>query len=87
VIELTASIMLFVGGFWWGEWFAQRQADKMPKLSDAGTVLLTRMSNGLLDKRKFVGRSVEITAEHYFEIGENEFTLSLCLNADESADA
>lgn len=90
MIELTASIMLFVGGFWWGQWYAKRQAAKICKAEahkDAGTELITLMSRRLLDKRRWVGRDVEIMAEHTFDIGANNYTLSLCLNADESADA
>lgn len=87
MIEVVASILIFVAGIYWGYRLAARSFAQIPKTQDAGTELITLMSRRLLDKRHWVGRDVEITAEHTFDIGANNYTLSLCLNADESADA
>jgi hypothetical protein len=87
MIEVIASVLIFVSGLYWGHWFAARSFAAIPKTHDAGTMLLTLMAKKLIDKRKFVGRDVEITADHFFEIGDNKFTLSLCLDAEESAEA
>ena len=80
--EIASAIMIAICGFWWGEWYAERKAERNKGKGDVGLILIARMADQLLKSRKFTGSPIQLTASHHIPVNGNDFTLSLRLEAD-----
>jgi hypothetical protein len=82
---LATALLLFVSGFWWGEWWASRRALKIIAVRDPAFQLLYGMVSGIIEKRKLVGRYLTIYRQERFEISGEKFSLTLQSDGDPTA--
>ena len=81
--DLIAQALLFGWcGFSWGEWWAERR--RRPA-DDVAMKMLTEMFDGIIQKRKIVGRALTISSTHSFEILGEKISIIVEAKGDPAA--